>query len=228
MLSPAPASVSPEEALCLQATRQCFSLEKKCCTFRGLHVTRLDVFRSLMLIVERTSVGGAVGGALGVVAGGIVGVMAGGVAGAVVGGIAGGAASAVVMNQGEGGRLTRALDGFLGGVAGGGGGAYLQDKLGIEGAAKGAIDGVIIGGMVGSTFGILSGIVIIKNNYFIRNRVVERTDPVVQLSSIEEPASIEEPDQMLAPFRSKTPIRREPAQSTAVIIENEEFAEDYV
>ncbi|USE36656.1 hypothetical protein [Endozoicomonas sp. SCSIO W0465] len=179
-----------------------------------------------MLIVEHTSMGAAAGGAFGVVAGGLVGVITGGMAGALVG-MAGGAASAVVLNPGHGDvRLTRALDGFLGGAIGSfigvGVNHLLGDSLGIGVTAKSAVEGVIAGGLVGSTLGMISGIATVKNNFFIGNRVVQRSDPMVQLSAIEES------DQISAPSKGKTPIRSESAQSTVVVIESERFAADNV
>ena len=225
MLASIPASVSPEEALCLSATRWCCNLEKKCCTFRGLHVTRLDIFRSLMLIVEHTSVGAVAGGAFGVVAGGIAGAIAGGMAGAIAGGIAGGATSAAVLNPGNvNDRLVCALgDCVIGGLIGIGVHYLLKDDLGIGITAKGAVEGVITGSLVGTVSGLTIGIEIVKNNFFIRNRFIERSDPVVQLSSMEES------DQMLTlSSRGKTPIRNESAQSTVVIIENQAFGADIV
>ncbi|MBO9493681.1 hypothetical protein J7438_06230 [Thalassotalea sp. G20_0] len=211
--------MSPEEVLCLQASRQCFNLEKKCCTFRGLQVTRLDVFRSLMLVVEHTSVGAAVGAVAGCVSGGIAGAIAGGMAGAVVGGMAGGATSSVVVHSGNGNTaLMRGINGVLGGGIGGGVGFFLEGDLGIEVAAKGAIDGAIFGGLVGSTLGLLTGIKIVKNNFFIRNRVVERSDPVVRLSGTDEL------DQIQVPSGVTTPIPSESVRSTMIDIANEELS----
>ena len=176
------------------------------------------MFRSLMLVVEHTSVGAAEGGTTGCIAGGIAGVIAGGVAGAIVGGIAGGATSAAVFHPNDRNTaLKRAFNGFWGGAAGGCMGFFLEGYLGIEVAAKGVIDGVIAGGLIGSTSGIGSGIAGVANNLFIRNRVVERSDPVVQLSDTEELDQIQEPSGVT------TPIPSEQVRSTIIDIENEEL-----
>ncbi len=176
------------------------------------------MFRSLMLVLEDASVGATVGGAIGCVTGGIAGAIAGGMAGAVVGGMAGGATSAVVVHPGNGNTaLMRAINGVLGGGIGGGVGFFLENDLGTELAAKGAIDGAIVGGLVGSTLGLTTGVIIVKNNFFIRNRVVERSDPVVRLSSTEEL------DQIQAPYGVKTPIHGESVRSTMIVMENEEI-----
>ena len=226
MFAPVPTQVSPEEALCLQASRRCFDLEKKCCTFRGLNVTRLDVFRSFMLVVEYASLGAVTGAALGVVTGSIVGALAGGLAGTLAGSTAGGVASAVVVYTGaEHTALKRVGHGVLGGFIGAGTVVLqrpaviaLENALGIEGVAKGALDGVFAGAVAGSISALPAGIATVINNYFIRNRVVERSDPVVQLSNTVEP------DQMLELSEVTTHTAR--ARSTVVAIDNEAFVED--